>query len=132
MTRYRSQRIAYLIALATFLVAVGLAVWFRSANPYGVWLYTPKNWCSWHPTNSFTLAYGVMTSLATVILGLLTFVFWAASRLSRSPAAAAALRAKASVAVWSVLFAAVLSMVTPITEAWLPNAQDPRCAAHVP
>jgi heme/copper-type cytochrome/quinol oxidase subunit 2 len=125
----RPPLIALLIAAGVLLVAVGLGLWFRAVNPYGIWLYTPQDWCAASRADSFALVYGAVTATGVVAFSLLTFVLRIRSRRSRLSSASHARSRWISITAWSASFAVVLVLLTPVSSNILPNVPDPSCHA---
>jgi putative copper export protein len=114
-----------LISLAAFVVSLLFGAWHRFSNPFGIWLYTPRNWCTDIRANSFGLAYGLMALAIVVILFVAMIVLRLMTRKSRSQSSRINRKKWASVLTWSTVLVAFLTTLTPLSEWLVPNAPDP-------
>jgi hypothetical protein len=121
------SRASLVISLAAFVVSLLFGAWYRLTNPFGIWLYTPRNWCTDIRANSFGLAYELTVLAIVVVLFVSMIVLRLMVRKSRSQASRTNLKKWVSVVNWSTILVAFLITLTPLSERLIPNAPDPKC-----
>ena len=119
---------------AVVAFALGVGYLAHTANPYGVYLYTPGDWCEGKRSNAFALVYAAVTGTAAalalvvaVILGFYAHLTSHSGGVGRADAAMGALKVGVLLGVLGVL--GVLEV--PI-QSLFPLEVEPKCLKRIP
>jgi hypothetical protein len=116
-----------LVCLAAFVGSVLAGGWYRSSNPFGVFLYTPLNRCKDLRINSFGFGYELTVLGLVVVLFAAMLVLWQLARKSNSQLSTNDWKRWAIVLTWSTILVALLGLLSPLSKWVLPDAPDPKC-----
>lgn len=119
------------VALVMFFVALGAGLLEYRGNPRGVFIYTPRNFCS-QPSHSFTVGVTFVVlaeALGAFLVGLAALI---AARVPRWRSTQASLRRVSSNAFWVLLCLVGLWFTHPIFEYLHPLQVDPNCHELAP
>jgi hypothetical protein len=129
--KQRSYVVSFTVAC--IVLAAGVVFGWRSyvANPEGVLLYTPKNWCEAARVHTFTIAFFLILIVGFAILLAIAILSFSASLLSSMAGRKTALRFMVRTSALSMLFVAFGSLLHIPVEAELPLQKISACAPNV-
>jgi hypothetical protein len=123
-----SRTLAASLLAAIVLVSVALTFGWRSyeANPQGLFLHTPTNWCA-PRSHSFTVAFQIALVLGALFLLAVATVAFIASLFPSLSGQLALLRVVAKVSLTSLLFVALGALLSIPLESQLLLQKDAAC-----
>jgi hypothetical protein len=127
------RTLAASILAAMVLIAVAIAFGWRSyeANPEGIFLYTPKNWCE-PRSHSFTIAFHLALLLGGLLLSVVAILAFTVSLLPAMSRKVLILRNVAKASLAALLPLALGALLSIPLEAQLPLRKSAACVQNAP